>query len=120
MAAAVAALPLLTTAFHQLAFLVLPLLVLLRVGLGRGDHRLLAAAGGCWLLISPVHTAFLTAIATGFRQDLVLRVWAESQIVGILALWGGCLLALNPLPALPASVEETKDTLPASGEETKN
>lgn len=99
MAAAVAALPLLTTAFHQLAFLVLPQLVLLRIGLSRGDRRLLAAVAGSWLLLSPVHSAFLTAITNNFREDLVLRVWAETQILGILLLWLGCLAGLKALPS---------------------
>lgn len=80
--------------FH-LVLLLLPILVLVRVGIARRDWRLLGAAAGAWILVGPVHSAMLSAIGNNFSQDLVLRVWNESQLVGILVLWAGCLAALR-------------------------
>jgi hypothetical protein len=108
-AAAVAASPLLLTVSHSfhLVMLLLPILVLTRAGVDRGDNRLLAAALGAWLLIGPIHGAMLAAISVHFSIDPVLRVWNESQLLGILLLWLGCLGALrgrpssHPAPLLP-------------------
>jgi hypothetical protein len=100
-ALAVAASPLLLTISHSfhLVLLVLPILVLVRAGIERGDNRLLAAALGAWLLIGPVHGGMLAAIAAHLTVDPVLRVWNESQLLGMLVLWLGCLYALRARPS---------------------
>ena len=99
--AAVAAAPLLLTISHSfhLAMLILPILVLVRAGIERRDNRLLGAAIGGWLLIGPVHGGMLAAIANHFALDPVLRVWNESQLLGMLLLWLGCLAALRARPS---------------------
>jgi hypothetical protein len=100
-ATAVAASPLLLTISHSfhLVMLLVPILVLVRAGIARADNRLLAAAFGAWLLIGPVHGAMLAAIANHFSVDPVLRVWNESQLLGILVLWVGCLRSLRARPS---------------------
>ena len=96
-----AAAPLLLTISHSfhLAMLILPILVLVRAGIERRDNRLLGAAIGGWLLIGPVHGGMLAAIANHFALDPVLRVWNESQLLGMLLLWLGCLAALRARPS---------------------
>ena len=37
----------------------------------------------------------LSAISSGFGNDLVLRAWNESQLAGIVVLWLGCLRGLR-------------------------
>jgi hypothetical protein len=95
--AAVAASPLLLSIAHtfHLVLLLLPILVLLHAGFARSDRLALAAAVGGWLLVGPVHAAMLSLISSGFGNDLVLRVWNESQLVGIVVLWLGCLYGLR-------------------------
>jgi hypothetical protein len=97
-AVAVGAAPLLLSIAHSfhLVLLLLPILVLLHVGFARRDRRAVAAALAAWLLVGPVHGAMLSAIGSGFGSDLVLRVWNESQLAGILVLWLGCLASLSP------------------------
>jgi len=106
MAAAVAALPLLSPAFHQLGFEAIPILILVSVGLARRDSRLLGAAAGAWLLMGVVHTAFLSAIGAGYTAELPLRIWAESQLLGVILLWLGCLEALRDDPEEAALDQE--------------
>ena len=96
--------------FH-LVLLLLPILVLLRVGIARGDVALLACAGAAWLLVGPVHSSMLSAIGNHFTQDLVLRVWNESQLLGILVLWAGCLRALGA-PAAVTARPSSRPSLP--------
>jgi hypothetical protein len=95
--AAVAASPLLLSIAHtfHLVLLLLPILVLLHTAFARSDRIALAAALGGWLLIGPVHAAMLSLISSGFGNDLVLRVWNESQLAGIVVLWLGCLRGLR-------------------------
>ena len=100
-AVAVAASPLLLSIAHSfhLALLLLPILVLLHLGLSRGDRAGVAIAVAAWLLVGPVHGAMLSAIGAGFSADLPLRAWNESQLLGIVVLWAGCLRALRPVRA---------------------
>jgi hypothetical protein len=90
--------------FH-LVLLLLPILVLLHVGVAHGDRVAVAAAVAAWLLLGPVHQAMLAAVGAGFTTDLVLRVWNESQLAGILVLWLGCLYSLREQPQEPALEE---------------
>ena len=94
---AVAASPLLLGIAHtfHLVLLLLPILVLLHGGFARSDRLALTAAVGGWLLVGPVHSAMLSLVSYGFNNDLVLRVWNESQLAGIVVLWLGCLHGLG-------------------------
>ena len=91
--------------FH-LVLLLLPILVLLHVGIARSDRVAVAAAVAAWLLLGPVHQAMLAAVGAGFTTDLVLRVWNESQLAGILLLWLGCLYSLRERSQEPALEEQ--------------
>jgi hypothetical protein len=96
-AAAAAASPLLVSIAHSfhLLLLLLPILVLLHAGVARRDRVAVGMALAAWVLIGPVHAAMLSAIGAGFQGDLLLRVWNESQLTGIVILWLGCLRALQ-------------------------
>jgi hypothetical protein len=96
-AAAVAATPLLATLAwpSHLVLLLLPILVLLWTAAETGDARLLAMAASSWLLLGPVHSAFLYLIAAGVTSEAVLRPLAETGLAGILLLWVASLLALR-------------------------
>jgi hypothetical protein len=48
-----------------------------------------------WLLIGPVHKLLQALLVTGYTDVLVLRVLAEFGVVGILALWIACLIAVR-------------------------
>ena len=97
MATAVAASPLLLTISHTFhaALLLVPILLLVHVGLERRDRRLLGAAAIGWLCLGPVHSGMLTAIGNRFTVDAVLRIWNESQLLGMVVIWLGCLAALR-------------------------
>ena len=114
LATATAASPLVLTVAHtfHLVLLLLPILVLLRLGIARSDGRSLAAAAGGWLLLGPVHFAMLTAMAGGFSNDLVLRAWNECQLLGVVVLWLGCLQALRERSEEPALQKQAQDDHP--------
>ncbi|HVD00727.1 MAG TPA: glycosyltransferase family 87 protein [Candidatus Dormibacteraeota bacterium] len=100
-AVAVAASPLLLSIAHSfhLVLLLVPILVLLHLGLARADRLAVGAAAAAWLLVGPIHGAMLSAIGAGFSADLVLRVWNESQLAGIVVLWLGSLRELRVRPS---------------------
>ena len=110
-AVAIAAAPLMLSIAHSfhLVLLLVPILVLLHLGLRAGDPLTVGAAIAAWLLVGPVHGAELSAIGAGFSDDLLLRIWNESQLLGIVVLWLGALRALPPYrpgppsPRLPSS-----------------
>ena len=75
----------------QYVTLLIPLALLAHEGIARRDPRLLLAAGACYLLTGPVHTAYLYAIATGVPFDPWLRVATETGLAGLVAVYAGCL-----------------------------
>ncbi len=97
-AAVIAAAPLMSNLAwpSHLLFAVIPLLVLAERAFSRRDARLAVGILAAWLLLGPVHTAFLAAIASGFQVDWVLRVWAQTGLAGTLLLW---VLTLQTLRA---------------------
>jgi len=94
-AAAISAVPLVLAVNYHQSLEMLPILVLVSVGLRRGDWALLGAAAAGWLLPGPVHAAFLSAIGAGFQAEAILRPWNELQLLGLVLLWLGCLRALG-------------------------
>ena len=105
-AAAVAAVPLLISVNYHQSLEMLPILVLVSVGIRRGDWLLLGAAAAGWMLPGPVHSAFLAAIGARFDLELVLRIWNELQLLGIVLLWLGCLRALRQPQSAEYQLEE--------------
>ena len=45
--------------------------------------------------IRPVHKLLQVLLVTGYSDVLVLRVLTEAGVIGILALWIACLLAVR-------------------------
>lgn len=87
----------------QYVLLLIPIFVLLVRAIERREQRLLWIVIGVWTLTGPVHAAFLSAIAEGFRTDWALRLWAESGIVGLVALWWA---SVRELAAVTRSARE--------------
>jgi hypothetical protein len=79
----------------HLVLLLLPMLVLVAWGVRRRDWTVLALVGLGWALISAGHGWFLTLLASGFSNLLLLRLMAEFGVVGILAIWIASLLAVR-------------------------
>ncbi len=71
----------------QFVTVLVPILFLLERAFDRRDLRLLSLTGLAWVLLGPVHTSFLYAIAAGVHSEFLLRPWAEMGIVGLALLW---------------------------------
>jgi hypothetical protein len=96
-AAIVAATPLIASYSWgtHLVLLLLPMFVLIAWSVRRRDWSVLVLVGISWLLIGPVHKLLQALLVTGYTDVLVLRVLAEFGVVGILALWIACLIAVR-------------------------
>ena len=107
MAVAMAASPLIlpvSNSWH-LVLLLIPILVLIRVGLANSSGWVVTAALVSFLFIGPVYYGLERLISIGFFpsgfaivNDPVVRIWTESQLLGMVILWLGCLRALNTVP----------------------
>ena len=96
-AAVVAATPLIASYSWgtHLVLLLLPMYVLIVWATPRRDWQVLGLVAGMWLLIGPGHKLLQALLVTGYSNVGVLRVMAEFGVVGLLALWAACLLALR-------------------------
>ena len=96
-AAIVAATPLIASYSWgtHLALLLLPMFVLIPWALSRRDWTVLVFVAASWLLIGPVHKVLQVLLVSGYANVLVLRVIAEGGVLGVLALWIACLLAVR-------------------------
>jgi len=94
-AAIVAATPLIASYSWgtHLVLLLLPMFVLIAWSVRRQDWTILGLVIVSWLLIGPVHKLLQFLLVTGYTDVLVLRVLAESGVIGILALWIASLVA---------------------------
>jgi len=79
----------------HLVLLLLPMLVLIAWSVRRRDWSVLVLVGISWLLIGPVHKLLQVLLVTGYTDVLVLRVLTEAGVIGILALWIACMLAVR-------------------------
>jgi hypothetical protein len=79
----------------HLVLLLLPMYVLIVWAMPRHDWQVLGLVAGMWLLIGPGHKLLQALLVTGYSNVGVLRVMAEFGVVGLLALWAACLLALR-------------------------
>lgn len=103
MAVAVAASPLVLTIANSwhLVLLLVPILVLIRIGLARADGWVLFSAILAFLLIGPAYDGMLRMLAdnqgwfSSAGGGLALRVLNECQLAGMITLWLGCLRALG-------------------------
>ena len=96
-ATAIAASPLVVTLTYagQFILLLVPMIVLLDLGLRAKSRPLLACVALSWLLIGPSYLWLTNAMAAGFGFPLLLQVWANSAVAGVVLLWSGCLYAVG-------------------------
>ena len=96
-AAMVAATPLIASYSWgtHLVLLLLPMFVLITWALRRGDWTVIGLVAVSWFLIGPAHKLMQAMLVTGYSNLIVLRPMAEFGVVGILALWLACLLAVR-------------------------
>ena len=96
-AAIVAATPLIASYSWgtHLVLLLLPMFVLVVWAARRRDWTVMALVAASWLLIGPAHKLLQALLVTGYSNLVVLRFMAEFGVVGILALWIACLIALR-------------------------
>ena len=96
-AAIVAATPLIASYSWgtHLVLLLLPMFVLLSWSIGRRDWLVLGLVAVTWMLVGPVHKLLQVLLVSGYPDLVVLRVLAESGVVGITALWIASLIALR-------------------------
>ncbi len=97
-AAAVALLPLLTpvTWGHHLVLEMIPLYVLAWVAIRRRHVWLGGLTLLAWVLANPVHLLFMAAYLGGVRTPVVMNVWVELPVAGVLLIWALCLHAYQP------------------------
>ena len=100
-AAAVAVTPLVASYSWgtHLVLLLVPMFVLIVWSLSRRDWLVLGLVGVGWLCIGPVHKLMQELLVTGYSNVVVLRVLAESGVVGIMSLWMGTLIAVRRSPS---------------------
>jgi hypothetical protein len=79
----------------HLVLLLLPMFVLVTWASRRRDWTVMALVAASWLLIGPGHKLLQTLLVTGYSNLAVLRLMAEFGLVGILALWIACLIAVR-------------------------
>ena len=79
----------------HLVLLLLPMFVLIAWSVRRRDWGVLVLVGISWTLIGPVHKLLQVLLVTGYTDVLVLRVLTEAGVIGILALWIACMLAVR-------------------------
>jgi len=96
-AAMVAATPLIASYSWgtHLVLLLLPMFVLITWAVRRRDWTVIGLVAVSWLLIGPAHKLMQALLVTGYSNLIVLRLMAEFGVVGILALWLACLIAVR-------------------------
>jgi hypothetical protein len=98
-AAAVALLPLLTpvTWGHHLVIDLLPLYVLAWLAIRRRHIWLGLLSLLAWVLANPVHLLFMAAYLGGVKIPVVMDVWVELPVAGVILIWALCLYAYEPI-----------------------
>ena len=79
----------------HLVLLLLPMFVLVVWSARSRDWTVMALVACSWLLIGPAHKLMQAMLVTGYSNLVVLRIMAEFGVVGILALWLACLIAVR-------------------------
>ena len=104
-AAGVALLPLLTpvTWGHHLVIELIPLFVLTWVAIQAREPKLGLLAFLAWILANPVHLVFMSVYLNGNKTPVLMNIWVELPVVGIVMLWWLCLTALRVAPRVSVS-----------------
>jgi hypothetical protein len=102
-AAAIALLPLLTpvTWGHHLVVELIPLYVLAWLAIKKRRVWLGAFTLLAWVLGNPVHLVFMAAYLGGVKIPVVMDVWVELPVVGVIGIWALCLYAYQPTETAP-------------------
>jgi hypothetical protein len=79
----------------HLVLLLLPMLVLVTWGVRNRGWTVLALVAASSLLIGPGGQALQTLLVRGYSNVLVLRLMAEFGVVGVIAIWVACLVAVR-------------------------
>ena len=79
----------------HLVLLLLPILVLLWWSVRRRDWMVLGLLAAGYLLLGPGHKGMQVLLVNGYSNLVVLRLLAELGTVGVIAIWGACLLAVR-------------------------
>ena len=98
-ATGVAATPLLFTLTYagQLVLLLLPMLALLHFGIRTRSRPVVVAVAASWVLMGPSYLALTNAMAAGLGSPLLLQIWADSALAGVIVLWVASLHALGAI-----------------------
>ena len=107
-AAAVALLPLLTpvTWGHHLVVELIPLYVLAWVAIRRRDLWLGGLTLLAWVVANPVHLLFMAAYLRGVNTPVLMNVWVELPVVGVILIWALCLYAYQPKGSFSAQFSD--------------
>jgi hypothetical protein len=50
-----------------------------------------------WVLANPVHLLFMAAYLGGVKIPVVMDVWVELPVAGVILIWALCLYAYEPI-----------------------
>ena len=93
----------------HLVLLLLPMLVLVVWGIERRSWGLIALVAAGWISIGPVHKGLQVLLVSGYSNLVVLRVLTELSMIGVLAIWIACVIAVRRDHVLPgAGAAETR------------
>jgi len=81
---------------HHLVVDLIPLYVLAWLAIRRRHVWLGVLALLAWVLANPVHLVFMAAYLGGVKIPIVMDVWVELPVVGVILIWALCLYAYKP------------------------
>jgi hypothetical protein len=90
----------------HLVLLLLPMFVIVVWGIQRRAWASIALIAAGWLFIGPVHKGLQVLLVSGYSNLFVLRVITEMSMLGVLAVWIACVIALRRDRRRP-SVDQT-------------
>ena len=79
----------------HLVLLLLPMFVVVVWGIRRRAWVSIALVAAGWLFIGPVHKGLQVLLVSGYSNLVVLRVLTEMSMLGVLAIWIACVIALR-------------------------
>ena len=103
--AVIATLPLLTpvTWGHHLVVELIPFFVLCWVAIQTRDARIGLLTLLAWILANPVHLLFMAAYLGGIKVPVLMNIWVELPVAGIVLIWALSLRAVRLAPRIEIS-----------------
>lgn len=104
-AAVVSTLPLLTpvTWGHHLVIELIPMFVLAWIAIQARQLAIGLLTLLAWVLCNPVHLVFMSLYLNGTKTPILMNIWVELPLVGIVMLWWLCHKALSVAPRVSVS-----------------